>query len=113
MKATLYYFIHITALLLLAGSTFYAFAAPESKNKKKILSIHGILSLLVLISGFGLLSIMNLGFPGWILVKVVCWLGLAALVGIAFRKKEKIPCLIFLAGVLIITAVAMVYFRPF
>ena len=73
----------------------------------------GILSLLMLVAGFGLLSKLALGFPGWVIVKLVCWLGLAALSGVAYRSPEKAGALSGIAIALVAVALYMVYFRPF
>ena len=112
MSPTIYHIIHISSLLVPFGYPFYAFAAaPESK--RRVMMITGITSLLVLISGFGLLAKLQLGFPGWVVVKFVCWLGLSALSGLAFRKRDKSCVFMLIALVLAITAVVMVYARPF
>ena len=91
-----------------------AFANPEPENKKKTLMITGIAGLLVLISGFGLLQKLHAGtFPGWVIVKLVCWLGLMALGGIVYRRPHLRGPLAFTALSLILVAVVMVYVRPF
>ena len=112
MSPTTYHIIHISSLLVLFGYTFYAFAAP-AETKKRVMMITGIASLLALIGGFGLLAKLQLGFPGWIVVKLVCWLGLSAFAGMGYRKREKAGLFMLIAVVLAITAVAMVYVRPF
>jgi chromate transport protein ChrA len=50
---------------------------------------------------------------GWLVVKVVCWLGLSALAGIGYRRRGKAGLLIAVALFLIVTAVTMVYLKPF
>jgi chromate transport protein ChrA len=50
---------------------------------------------------------------GWLVVKVVCWLGLSALAGIGYRRRGKTGLLIAVALFLIVTAVTMVYLKPF
>lgn len=112
MSPTTYHIIHISSLLVLFGYTFYAFAAP-AETKKRVMMITGIASLLALIGGFGLLAKLQLGFPGWIVVKLVCWLGLSAFAGLGYRKRDKAGLFMLIAVVLAVTAVAMVYVRPF
>jgi hypothetical protein len=46
-------------------------------------------------------------------VKVVCWLVLSALTGMAFRMSGQIPMLATVAVVAIAVAVAMVTYKPF
>lgn len=111
MSPTTYHIIHISSLLVLFGYTFFAFAAP-AESKKRVMMITGIASLLVLIGGFGLLAKLKLGFPGWIIVKLVCWLGLSALAGVGYRKRDKAGLFMLIAVVLAVVAVVMVYTRP-
>lgn len=112
MSPTIYHILHVSSLLVLFGYTFYAFAAP-AETKKRVMMIAGIASLVMLVSGFGLLAKLHLGFPGWVIVKLVCWLGISALGGMAYRKRDKAGLFMLLALVLAITAVAMVYVKPF
>jgi hypothetical protein len=49
----------------------------------------------------------------WVVVKIVCWLGLSALAGIAYRRRAQAGLWLKLAVVLAATAVAMVYVKPF
>lgn len=112
MRPTIYHILHVSSLLVLFGYTFYAFAAP-AETKKRVMMIAGIASLVMLVSGFGLLAKLHLGFPGWVIVKLVCWLGISALGGMAYRKRDKAGLFMLLALVLAITAVAMVYVKPF
>ncbi len=98
-------------MVLLAAFLFQAFANPDPKNRKKTGMITGILALLMLIGGFGLVATMKVGFPWWIIVKIVCWLGLASMSGMAYRKPQRIPMLTAVAIALILTAIVAVYFR--
>ncbi len=112
MPPLTYFFIHIASILLLVGVTFFALSA-KMELRKPVLIISGILSLLALIGGFGLLArIYGHQFPAWIGVKVVCWLGLSAIAGLAFRRREKAGLWAALATVLVLIAVAMVVYKP-
>lgn len=110
VKLALYHFFHVGSLMLLAAALFAAIGKPAA-TKKRTMMITGILSLIVLVTGFGMLAVMHYGFRGWVIVKLVCWLGLAALPGMAYRRGAGwvAPA----AVILILTAVAMVYFQPF
>ncbi len=113
MSPTVYYILHVFSLLVLTGYTFYAFAAP-SETRKKILMITGIASLVMLVSGFGLISKVYANhFSGWMIVKMVCWLGLSALAGIGYRRREKAKVFASVAVALVAVAVYMVYAKPF
>lgn len=108
-----FHLIHLVSLFLLFGITFSAFADPSPERRKKILMFGGICSLGAFLAGFALLGYLSIGFPNWILVKLLCWFILSGLAGIAFRKKDKIPMLQGIAILVVVVAVSMVYFRPF
>ena len=113
MNYQLFQFLHVTSVLLLSGVTFAAFAAPHPDSRRTFLMMSGVLSLLVFLTGFGTMGMMGLGFPGWAMVKVVCWLALSGLVGMAFRMTGQIRMLATVAVVAIAIAVAMVTYKPF
>ena len=113
MNNQIFQLLHVTAVILLSSVTFAAFAAPHPDNRRPYLMMSGVLSLLVFLSGFGTMGMLGLGFPGWAMVKVVCWLTLAGLTGMAFRMTAQIPMLRAVAVVVILIAVAMVTYRPF
>lgn len=111
MPHNFYLFLHLIGILLLTGFTFYAFAGPSAKTKKMVMILTGISSLIVLVSGFGMLG--GMGFPGWIMVKLVAWLGLSAFSGIAYRRPRLNKMLILVSAVLLIGAVWAVVYKPF
>jgi hypothetical protein len=112
MSITTYLILHLSSVIVLLGYTFYAFAAP-AETRRRVLMLTGIAALLVLVSGFGMLARLHLGFPGWAIVKLVCLLGLASISGIAYRRRALADLFMMIAFLLAITAVAMVYVRPF
>lgn len=105
--------VHVSGVLILLSFTFLAFAAsPESK--RRVLTIAGLGSLLVLITGLRMWQAQfNFVVAGWILVKILCWLGVSALSGLGYRLREKAGLFALLALVLAIAAVAMAYVKPF
>ncbi len=112
MSPIVYQILHVSSVLLLAGYTFYAFAAPP-ETRKKVLIVTGVASLLALVAGFGLQAKLHYGFPGWMIVKLVCWLGLSALAGLGYRRRAQAGTFALIAVVLTVTAVIMVYAKPF
>jgi hypothetical protein len=107
------YLLHVVGLLVLAAYTFFAFAgAPDTR--KRVLAITGISSLLLLLTGIRMWQGM-FGFAplGWIIVKLVCWLGISALTGVAYRKRDQANLWMTIALVLLVVGVAMVYLKPF
>jgi len=109
-----YQLLHIFSLLVLTAHTFMAFGNPDPANRKRTLMVTGIAALLMFVSGFGMLTIQKIPFAtGWVLVKFVCWLGLASLDGIVYRKAHLRGVLSLAALLLLLVAVVMVYLRPF
>ena len=107
-----FHVFHLVFLFLLAGVTFAAFAAPTSENRRPYLIQSGVYSLLVFITGFGLLGVIKAGFPLWIIVKLVCWLVLSALAGLAFRRTGAVRAFYITAIAAIVLAIIMVEFKP-
>lgn len=112
MSLSFYHTLHVFSLLVLTGYTFYAFAAP-AETRKKVLSITGIASLLMFISGFGLITkILGVGqgtWPVWVWLKLFAWLGVSALAGIGYRRRAAAPVLMAIALALIFLALYAVY----
>jgi hypothetical protein len=112
MPYALYNFLHISAVLLLVGFTFYAFAGPNASTRKWVLSIGGIASLIVLATGFIMVMKMQ-AFPGWIWLKLFAWLGVSALAGIAYRRRGLVNILMLVAVLLAVMAAWAVTYKPF
>ncbi len=104
--------LHVLAAIAAVGTIFYACAgAPEKRKKTMMWS--GISGLLLLLTGIRMWQALY-DFDGkWAIVKIVCWLGLGALTGIAYRKQENASLWIRLSLGLVALALAMVYVRPF
>jgi ABC-type transport system involved in cytochrome c biogenesis permease subunit len=107
-----YLILHLAAIFVLLGYTFYAFAAP-AETRRRVMTVTGIAALVILVTGFGMLAREHLGFPGWAVVKVVCWLGLGAMAGLAYRRRAQARAFMLLTLALAIVAAAMVLYRPF
>jgi hypothetical protein len=112
MSPTIYYILHVTAVVVLTGYTFYAFAAAAD-TRKRVMMITGIASVLALVGGFGLQAKLNYGFPGWLIVKLICWLGLSALAGFGYRRRGAAGMLAGVALLFAFIAIVMVYTKPF
>jgi hypothetical protein len=93
--------------------TFKVMANPKPEARKKNVLLAGLLALIMLVGGFGLLTKFALGFPGWIVVKILCWILLASLVGLIHRNPSKKAALTSAATLALMLATYMVYFRPF
>ena len=105
--------LHVAAALVLMGHTFYVLAAPPA-TRRKVLLWSGGASLVMLLTGLRMWqTIYGFAPAGWLVVKMVCWLGLSALAGMAYRRREQAGLFAWVAMVLAVTAVAMVYLKPF
>ena len=109
----IFHVLHVSGVIILLGICFAAAANPVPERRKKSLMFAGIASMVVFIAGFGLLGMFQYGFPGWIMVKMMCWFGISALSGIYFRKPEQAPKFLGITIALAVVAVSMVYLRPF
>ncbi len=109
-----YHLLHLFSLFVLTAHTFMAFGNPDPANRKRTMMITGIASLFVFISGFGMLHLLKIPYStGWVIVKIVCWLGISSVAGIVYRRAQWRGLLSLITLLLILTAVYMVYFRPF
>src|SRR6185436_17292657 len=85
MNIQLYHILHVFALIILTAQTYMAFANPAPENRKRTMMITGIATLLLVVSGGGLVAKMGYSWgSGWIIVKLLCWLVLSALAGLAY-----------------------------
>ena len=113
-KLQLYKLLHVFALVVQTAHTFMAFANPEPANRKLTLIVTGAASLVILITGFGMLAVEKIPVAsGWVIVKLVCWLGYGSLAGIVYRKAHLRGLLSMISLTLVLVALAMVFFRPF
>jgi hypothetical protein len=111
MNPSIYSFLHVSSVILLVAVTFGACAAPTPERRKQALLLSGIASVVALVAGFALMAKRYPGgFELWMWIKLACWLGLSALCGMAFRKPENAGKLTLVAVVLVLAAVAAVYF---
>ena len=112
MNVTYIKILHVAGVFALLGYTFYACAAGI-ETKKKVMMLSGIAALIVVLTGFAMLGIEHLGFPGWAIVKLVCWLAISAFGGLAYRRRAQAGLFITLTLIVAIVALVMVYVRPF
>jgi len=104
--------LHVVSVIGLVGATFYA-CAGAPVTRKKTLMWGGLASLLVVLTGVRMWQALYDFSGGWALVKVVCWLGLSAFMGLAYRRREHAARWIYLTIALTTIALVMVYVRPF
>ncbi len=113
MSALTYQILHVGGVLLMFGLTFSCFAAPRPERKRLMLSITGLLAVVVLVGGFGLVARLHGNqFTGWMVAKIVVWLAVAAMGGIAFRRPHFAGLFAWITAILGLIAVVLVYTRP-
>jgi hypothetical protein len=126
MPITLYHVLHVTAIILMAAITFQSCADPDESKKRKRMMLGGIAAFIAFVAGFGLLAKAEpaiggllakaepaIGWPGWVIVKLICFLGIAGLSGAAYRSPSKAGTFSLITAVLVAVAVYCVYYRPF
>lgn len=113
MNPVYYSILHVFALLVLTAHTFMAFANPAPENRKQTLIITGIASLLMLVSGFGMVAkLYQNHIFGWMVVKMVCWLLFSAMAGMAYRRPQLRGAFALIGLTLLLVALLMVYLKP-
>lgn len=117
MSPVFYQILHVLSAILLVSFVISACSDPKPERKKRVMMITGILSLLVLAGGFGLAikiyDISNpLKFTGWMMAKVVIWILLSGMAGMAFRRSTISGVLTLVVIAMAGIAVYLVYAKP-
>ncbi len=113
MSPLVYYILHVASLLALTAGVFYGFAGAPG-TRKTVMIVTGIASILMLVSGFGLLAKIHANqFSTWVIVKLVVWLALSALAGIGYRKRDQAGLFMGIVGLLLFVGLLMVYYVRF
>jgi hypothetical protein len=99
MDAIAYKIIHLTGISALALGVGGMMAGGEKRKAFAILQ--GIGLLVMLVSGFGLLAKLHLGFPTFAIVKTVLWLLIGALPVIFRKLKTPLPVCILISLALV------------
>jgi hypothetical protein len=92
-------------------------ATKSTSSVRRLVAItHGIATFIILLGGFGALArlgVMQGNLPGWILVKLACWVVLAVLVAIPYRRPALARPVFWFLPVLGGIAVVMAIYKPF
>jgi hypothetical protein len=119
-----YKLLHIVGVMLafaalggLALTVENGATKQTSRSRKLIAMTHGIAMFLVILGGFGALARLNIshggGLPGWIIVKLLVWLAMAAIVVLPYRKPASARAVFWALPVLGVIAVSMALWKPF
>ena len=111
-------FLLLTALGGAAMRGMLSGGAPSSEGDRKplrrlVAATHGIAMLLILVGGFGMLARLDVGFPGWVVGKIVVWMALGAMLGLTARLAGRARMLWFEIPVLAFVAAWIAYTKPF
>ena len=101
------------AFMALGGLIHGALSGGTDKSRKLIGATHGVALLIVLVSGFGLLAKLGLGFPLWVWLKLAIWLLLGALLALVRRMPQHAKVFWFLLPVLAGIAAYLAFYKPF
>lgn len=113
----LIHWLGITLVVLAFGGVLlFTLSGGKRDNapRKRIAITHGVGLLLALIGGFGMVGRAGIAFPfpGWLWCKLVIWLALGGLLGLAYRR-ESAKMLWFVVPLLVLIAGFMALVRPF
>ncbi len=80
-------FVTFLSITLVAGHAMYGGKKADNKYRKLIMALHGLGTLVILVSGFGMLGQLGLtgAFPLWAILKVCIWIIAGALIAIPYR----------------------------
>jgi hypothetical protein len=106
--------LHTFAVLVLTSQAFTAFSHSEVTARKRTLILSGTSALVILLSGFGMAHRLYQGHVfGWMIIKLVCLVGVAALAGQVYRRTHLRALFAVAALTLLLIALTMVYTKPF
>ncbi len=92
-------------------------ATKSTSSVRRLIAItHGVATFVILVGGFGALARLGVShgsLPGWILVKLACWVVLAVLVAIPYRKPALARAIFWFLPVLGGIAIVMAIYKPF
>ena len=99
MDYTFYKITHLIGISALALGVGGMMAGGDKRKAFAILQ--GIGLLVMLVSGFGLLAKLSLGFPPFAIVKTILWLLIGAMPMILRKLKAPLPAAIITSLVLV------------
>ncbi len=118
-----YKVLHILGVLLafaaLGGLTLTVAngATKATSSVRRLIAIaHGVGTLVILLAGFGALARLDLkdgGLPGWVVIKLACWVVLALLMTVPYRWPAHARTVFWLLPVLGGIAASMAIYKPF
>lgn len=96
MSVNVYLIAHVVGITMvfmaLGGAAIHALnggTREDNRSRGILAAFHGAGLVILLVSGFGMLARLDLGFSGWVGGKLAIWLLLAAALSILLRRPDK------------------------
>ena len=106
MSVAFYHVLHLVGVmcLMLGLGGILAVGKDHADANRFVSILHGVGLVIVLVSGFGIAGKAGLGFPTWMIVKLVLWIVMGALLVVGKRgvlpAKATVLVALVLGGVL-------------
>lgn len=120
MSYEFYKIVHIfAALFMMLGLGGYVLhglngGTKETNEHRKMLGMtHGISLLVMFVAGFGLIAKLGVGFPGWVIAKLVVWMLFGASIKLIGARPDLAKPLFFALPVLGGIAAWLAVAKPF
>ena len=110
MDAITYKIINLTGISLLAIGVGGMMAGGE--KRKTFAMMQGLGLVVMLVSGFGLLAKLGLGYPHFAIVKTVLWLVIGMLPMLFRKLKTPLPAAILISLILVGTMAYLGVVKP-
>jgi hypothetical protein len=116
MDLDLYRWLHLAGVIFLfsaLGAAVLLARAGNDQGRKWIAITHGLALLVILVSGFGALAKLGMGFPPWVWIKLLIWLLLGAAVVLVRKMPQRAGLWWVLLPLLGAAAAWLGIFKPF
>lgn len=89
MDPLFYKILHLIGLICIFSGLGAALASGEGRShiNRLVAILFGTGLLLSLVSGFGMVAKLKLGFPSWVIVKIVLWVAMAVMITVGKRTS--------------------------
>ncbi len=119
MTFDFYKLVHFLGIFMvfsaLGGQITQSLNGNDSKRtqaRKWIALYHGVGLLLVLVAGFGMIAKLQIGFPAWVVGKLIIWVALGGVGALAARKKNLAGLIWVVVLLLGLTAAYLAHYKP-
>ncbi len=111
MSYEFYKILHVLMVVLMFS--FFAVQIFSKNTDKKMGMYSGIASLVLFVSGFGLIARLGSGWPTWVLIKLGIWLVIAIGTPMVIKRMsaQKRPWF-GLMSILLIVVLYLVQYKP-